>query len=48
MAAKRIWEMGRKVRRENLEGAWKQKQMGVSPDIIAAGFGLSREETEEL
>jgi ElaB/YqjD/DUF883 family membrane-anchored ribosome-binding protein len=34
---------------EKLEGAARrQKQMGVSPGIIAAGFGLSHEEIERL
>jgi flagellar biosynthesis/type III secretory pathway protein FliH len=30
------------------EGVRKLKQMGISPDIIAAGFGLSLEEIEKL
>jgi hypothetical protein len=30
------------------EGSRKQKRLGVSPDIIAAGFGLSLEEIEKL
>jgi hypothetical protein len=47
-AAKKIRAVERKARREKLEGARKQKQMGISPDIIVAGFGLSRKETEEL
>ncbi|MDR2071531.1 MAG: hypothetical protein LBP81_08985 [Treponema sp.] len=33
---------------EKQEGARRLKQMGVSPDIIAAGFGLSLEEIERL
>jgi hypothetical protein len=34
--------------REKLEGARKQKQSGVPPEIITAGFGLSPEEIENL
>jgi hypothetical protein len=30
------------------EGAQRLKQRGVSPDIIATGFGLSLEEIERL
>ncbi|MDR2070105.1 MAG: hypothetical protein LBP81_01620, partial [Treponema sp.] len=36
------------ARQEKQEGARRQKQMGVSPDIIAAGFGLTFEEIEQL
>jgi predicted transposase YdaD len=34
--------------RAKLEGAGKMKHLGVAPDIIAAGFGLSLEEIERL
>jgi hypothetical protein len=37
-----------KAQQEKLEGARKLKRMGVSPDVIAAGFGLSLEEIEGL
>jgi predicted transposase YdaD len=34
--------------REKLEGARKQKQLGISPEAIAAGFGLTPEEIAKL
>jgi predicted transposase/invertase (TIGR01784 family) len=40
--ARQEWEQ------EKQEGARRLKQMGVSPDIIAAGFRLSLEEIERL
>jgi hypothetical protein len=40
------WAKGREEERQR--GARKLKQIGVSPDIIAAGFGLSFEVIEKL
>ncbi|MDR2071632.1 MAG: hypothetical protein LBP81_09490, partial [Treponema sp.] len=42
-----LWER-EKARQEKLEGARRLKQLGGSPDIIAASFGLSLEEIERL
>ncbi|MDR2071530.1 MAG: hypothetical protein LBP81_08980, partial [Treponema sp.] len=43
-----FWDRDRAIRQEKQEGARRLKQMGVSPDIIAAGFGLTLEEIERL
>jgi transcription initiation factor IIE alpha subunit len=43
-----LWERERAIRQEKQEGARRLKQMGVSPGIIAAGFGLSLGEIERL
>jgi hypothetical protein len=41
-------EERKRAYREKLEGAVKQKRMGIAPEAIAAGFGLSPEEIERL
>jgi hypothetical protein len=44
----RAWQEREMARQEKLEGARRLKQMGVSPDIITAGFGFSLDEIERL
>jgi hypothetical protein len=46
--AKGIEEEHKRASQEKLEGARKQKSLGVSMEIIAAGFGLSPEEIARL
>jgi hypothetical protein len=46
--AEGIEEERNRAYQEKLEGARKQKTLGVSAEIIAAGFGLSPEEIERL
>jgi hypothetical protein len=46
--AEGIEQERKRASQEKLEGARKQKTLGVSTEIIAAGFGLSPEEIERL